>query len=323
MQKNANRKLPSHPQGPRLGVALISAAIVLGTMTHETLAQAGGGANPQAAACDHTTHSHGCTDPTDTEAIARELQNPAGSLASLTFKNQIRWYQGDLPGADDESNYTLLFQPTFPFPIGTTASGGKQNLFIRPAFPMQFDQPTFGPSGFKDVTAFGDIGFDIAYGVTQPNGFIFLGGLVGTLPTATDNRVSGRQFRLGPEAFIGQSTDWGLIGIFPQHQWNVTGWSDSQHSTSEVQVIFNVNLGEGLVLSSQPMIFYDWVDNQWTVPVNAQVAKTVVVGSIPVRFQLELDYFVEGPDAFREEWLLGINITPVVPNFINNWIRGL
>jgi hypothetical protein len=279
-------------------------------------------AQDDAAACDPTTHPHGCTDPTDAAAIAKELSNPAGSLASLTFKNQFRLYEGDLPDADDQSNYTLLFQPVFPFPLGTTESGGKENLFIRPAFPILVDQPTFGASGFKGVSAFGDIGFDVAYGVTEPNGWIFIGGMVGTLPTATDSRVAGKQLRLGPEAFVGKAFDWGLLGVFPNHQWNVTGWSDSQYSTSQLQLVANFNLGDGWVASSQPQMFYDWRDEQWTVPLNAQLAKTVQIGGLPVRIQGEVSYYVDGPSAFRDEWMIGINITPVVPNFINSWIRG-
>jgi len=31
------------------------------------------------------------------DEIAKELANPNTSLASLTFKNQFRWYTGDLP----------------------------------------------------------------------------------------------------------------------------------------------------------------------------------------------------------------------------------
>lgn len=68
-----------------------------------------------------------------TDEVARELANPNNSLASLTFKNQYRAYTGDLPNADDQNNYTLLFQPVFPFTLKPTESGGKANLFIRPA----------------------------------------------------------------------------------------------------------------------------------------------------------------------------------------------
>jgi len=51
------------------------------------------------------------------EEIAKELANPNNSLASLTFKNQFRWYDGDLPTAGDQFNYTTLFQPVFPFSL--------------------------------------------------------------------------------------------------------------------------------------------------------------------------------------------------------------
>ena len=51
------------------------------------------------------------------DEIAKELANPNASLAKLEFENQFTWYKGDLPDADDQSNYTLLFQPVFPFTL--------------------------------------------------------------------------------------------------------------------------------------------------------------------------------------------------------------
>ncbi len=66
------------------------------------------------------------------DELAKELTNPNNSIAKLTFKNQYRWYTGDLPGADDQDNYTLLFQPVFPFKLAST--GDEKNvLFVRPA----------------------------------------------------------------------------------------------------------------------------------------------------------------------------------------------
>lgn len=298
-----------------IAAAVTGVLMLFGSAT-PTLAENG------ADTCDHTTHPHGCTDPNDAAAVAKELTNPAGSLASLTFKNQFRWYDGNLPGAGSQSNYSVLFQPAFPFPIGTTSTGGKANFFARPAIPFVVDQPTFGPGGFNGVTALGDIGFDLAYGVTETNGLIWIAGLTGTLPTATDSRVAGKQLRLGPEAFVGQSFDWGLVGIFPSHQWNVAGWSNTYHSTTQIQPFLNINLPDAWQISSQPIITYDWTSDQWTVPINVQLAKTVQIGKLPVRFQLEADYYVARNNAFADEWLIGLNVTPVVPNFINNWIRG-
>ena len=134
------------------------------------------------------------------DEVAKELANPNNSLASLTFKNQYRWYTGDLPGADDQNNFTLLFQPVFPFTLEPSASGGKANLFLRPAFPLLFDQPvpvaSNGQLDWDGVAALGDIGFDLGYGVTEKTGLLWAFGMVGTLPTATDTAVAGKQLRL-------------------------------------------------------------------------------------------------------------------------------
>ena len=72
----------------------------------------------------------GAAAPSSAE-IAAELSNPNTALASLTFKNQFRWFEGDLPNADDQRSYTLLFQPALPFPL---ENGNK--IIWHPAIPF-------------------------------------------------------------------------------------------------------------------------------------------------------------------------------------------
>jgi len=262
------------------------------------------------------------------DEIARELANPNNSLASLTFKNQYRWYTGDLPGADDQDNYTLLFQPVFPFPLAPTASGGKPNIFVRPAIPLLVDQPVPVSGGggldWDSKTAMGDIGFDLAYGVTEKSGLLWAFGMVGTLPTATDSEVAGKQLRLGPEALLAKFTKKSVLGIFPSHQWDVTGWDDdkSYFSTTQLQVFAKWLPGGGWAIGTSPIMDYDWNEEEWTIPLNLTASKTVMFKSTPVKLELEINYYVEQPDAFGPEWMIGFNITPVVPNIIDRWIRG-
>lgn len=261
------------------------------------------------------------------DEVAKELANPTSSLANLTFKNQLRLYQGDLQGASSQANYTNLFQPVFPFTLPDTASGGKANLFIRPAIPFLFEQPAPGleDSGnfaFDHETQIGDIGFDIAYGVTEPDGLIYAFGMVGTLPTATSSSIAGGQLRLGPEFFIGKAWDKGLIGIFPNHQWDVAGWNESAFSTTQIQPFLKFLPGDGWSIGSLPIIDYNWETEEWTVPINLTIGKTLKVGKMPLKVELEANYYFESPNAFGPEWMIGLNITPVVPNFIQNMIRG-
>jgi hypothetical protein len=259
--------------------------------------------------------------------VARELANPNNSLASLTFKNQYRWYTGDLPGADDQDNYTLLFQPVFPFTLKPTASGGKANFFVRPGIPLLIKQPTFDADKgeFNGVSALGDIGFDVGYGVTEKTGLLWAFGMVGTLPTATDSDVAGKQLRLGPEALFAKFEKWGLYGIFPSHQWDVAGSGkkgDIAYSTSQLQLFFTVLPGGGWSLGSVPNMSYDWKSEEWTIPLNFNFGKTVMAGKTPVKLQFEINYYVEQADLFGPEWMISFSVTPVVRNFVEGWIRG-
>jgi hypothetical protein len=68
---------------------------------------------------------------------------------------------------------------------------------------------------------------------------------------------------------------------------------------------------------------YDWNNDDWTIPLQILASRTVKIGKTPVNFEIELDYYVDQPDAFGPEAMIAVNITPVVPNIINNWIRGL
>ncbi len=264
------------------------------------------------------------------DEIAKELANPNNDIAKLTFKNQYRWYKGDLPGADDQSNYTMLFQPIFPFSLGHTANGGKKVLFTRPAIPMVFNQPAPAAGGaggieWNQTTAMGDWGFDIAFGVTEKSGFVWLAGMTGTLPFATDSALAGKQLRLGPELVIGKIFKKGVLGIFPSHQWDVYGWGDGKsnaYSTTTIQPLIIGTPGGGWQIATKGLYTYDWINEQWTVPLNLSVAKTVMLGGKPWQFEVELNYYVDQPDAFGPEWMIGFNVTPIVNNFIESAFKG-
>lgn len=276
----------------------------------------------QAEAADPASHVGKSADE-----VAKELANPNNSLASLTFKNQFRWYTGDLPDADSQSNYTLLFQPVFPFTLTSPAGGGTANLFVRPAIPLLVDQPAptidNGLFDYDDITAMGDIGFDIGYGVTEKSGLLWAVGTVGTIPTATDSDVAGGQMRLGPEMLIAKFHTSGLWGFFPSHQWDVAGWEESDFSTSQLQVFLRYLPGGGWNVGSSPIMSYDWESEEWTVPLNLSASKTVMFGKMPVKLELEANYYVEQPDAFGPEWMISFNITPVVTNVLDQWVKQL
>jgi hypothetical protein len=100
------------------------------------------------------------------DQVAKELANPAGSLASLNFNLQYTEFTGDLPRSDDQESWALTFQPTLPFPVGDQ---GRRIIF-RPLVPVPLDQPVFSlkKGKFEDADVnLGDITFDLVYAGTE------------------------------------------------------------------------------------------------------------------------------------------------------------
>jgi hypothetical protein len=141
----------------------------------------------------------GAAEPS-AEELAKSLANTNTPLAGQTFKFQNPTFDGDLPGADDESSSVMLYQPAFPFQLENGAT-----VFFRPAVPIIVNQPYFGPvrGEFDSTSGLGDIGFDIAYGRTTESGLLWAAGVVSTLPTATEDELGPDRWSLGPEWMFG------------------------------------------------------------------------------------------------------------------------
>lgn len=251
------------------------------------------------------------------DEIAAQLANPNAPLASLNFKNQFRFYKGDLPHADSQSGYTLLFQPVLPFPLPN-----KDKILFRPAIPLAIDQPTFDADelDFDGKTGFADIGFDLAYAHSTKGGLLLALGAISSIPTGTTSRLTSGQWTLGPEILIAQKTKHFIFGAFPKHQWDVTGWSNRTVNVSTLQPLFTYLPGGGWNIGTTPIIRYDWHREQWTVPLGIKLGKTLMINGRPWKFAVQVDYFVQAADEFAPEWLLSFDVTPVVQNVFASWL---
>ena len=248
--------------------------------------------------------------------LSKELTSPNTPLATLNFKQTYTKFDGDLPGAGDQSSLTTLFQPVFPFPLDDS---GTTNLFVRPAFTYVTRQPVFNPDtgSFENKSGWADVGFDVAFGRTYDSGLQLIAGIQGTIPTNTD--VSGGQWRLGPEfAAFKIFENKSFLAVFPQHQWDVGG-DDYDYSTTGLELFGGFILDDGWTVFTDSKWFYDWEADQATLPINLTVSKVVKFGSLPFKIDAGVDYFAESDDDFGQDWAISLKIAPVVPNFINNW----
>jgi hypothetical protein len=250
------------------------------------------------------------------DETARELSNPASSLASLANKFEYRWYDGDLPGAGAESGFRYIFQPAFPFP---RENGDK--IIFRPAFNVPIDEPYFDADkgDFRSGGGFGDIGFDLVYAPKTDNHVSWGAGIVGGLPTGTNKNLRGENWTLGPEIFAAYIDTWGLVGAFATHSTKIAG-DGLDTNLSTLQYFYFASLGGGWQLGAGPTISYNWEatsDNRWNVPVGMGVSKTTSLFGRPLKLNVEVDYSVIRPDVFGVEWLLKFSFTPVITNPFN------
>ena len=256
------------------------------------------------------TASAGATGEKTADEIAKELANPNSPLATLNLKTQYNVFEGDLPGAHDQDSFRLIFQPVLPFPVGT----GSRVLF-RPSFSYTFDHDIFNAeeASFEGKNGFGDIPFDLLYVPKGKPGLLFGFGLVGSLPTATDG-LGTKKWSFGPDVVLGKLGDSYVLGALGSHLWHVGGSGDAEINLSTINAFLTFLPGGGWNVGSAPIMSYDWTAEQWTVPLNLNLGKTITMGGRAWKLSLEVNHFIEHSDAFGQKWLFGFNIGPVVQN---------
>jgi hypothetical protein len=230
----------------------------------------------------------------DNDAVARELSNPATSLASLGNKFEYRGFEGNLPDADEQTGFRYIFQPVLPFNF---PDGDK--ILFRPAFNVPID-----------------IVFDLIYAPAPAGNLVYGFGVVGGLPTSTSSNFGSDNWTAGPEVFASYIDTWGVAGGLLTHTWDFAG-SGADTSLSSLNYFLFFSLGDGWQLGAGPIITYNWEvvsGDRWNVPIGIGLAKTTSLGGVPIKINAEIDYSVVRQDSFGADWLLKLSITPVIKN---------
>ena len=257
------------------------------------------------------TDTGGAVQPS-AEEMAAKLSNPTSPVMTIGNNFDYVTFQGDLPGAGDESAFRYVFQTVFPFKL---ANGGS--VFFRPAIPVLFNEPVpDGQGGFSSQgTDMGDIGYDFSYGKTTAGGLLIGAGLAGTIPTATNEKLGKDLWGLGPEILLGAIGKWGVVGGLLAHQWDVAGSGKGDIDLTTLSYFYAFPLGGGWQIAAGPSISYDHTrpsDDRWTVPLGIGLAKTSIIAGRPWKFQLQYWNYVESADAFAPEHQVRLSINPVV-----------
>lgn len=233
--------------------------------------------------------------------IAAELANPNTPMGTLNTNFDYISYDGDLPGASDESVFKVTFQPSLPYPVG-----GGTNFFVRPAIPLIFSQPvpnTDGGFASRDVEL-GDIGYDASLGFSfkaDAGSNILLAGLSGTIPTATDKSVGLDQWLLGPEIGGAVVREWDVLLALISHQWDFAGEDSYDSSLTGGQLSYIFNVKNGWQILGTPTFSYNHKadsDDALTFPIALGLAKTAIINGRPWKMSAQYWNYIEAPDNF-------------------------
>ena len=268
--------------------------------------------DPRVITRDTSPGEEGGPGAPSAEDIAAELSNPNSSLGTMSVQVDYIAFDGDLPRAGSQDALRATFQPSLPYPLSDTT-----NLFIRPAIPLIISQDVPNVNGGFDSQGvdLGDISFDVSLARGFSNGMVLLGGLAGTLPTATNDALGLDQWLLGPEFAVARVRKWGVLGVLVSHQWDIAGESDFSTSITGGQYFYTINLGNGWQLNGSPTFSYNHKadsDNAWTLPLAIGGGKTTIINGRPWKFNLQFWHYVESPDLFGPDYQIRFTVSPVV-----------
>jgi len=244
------------------------------------------------------------------DEVARELSNPVGSTASLTFQGTWTRWGGDLPGIDEQSSSALIFMPSLPFRLG---SG---NLTLRPSFPVA-GSPVIDENGEWDMDrGFGDIVLLAVWGRMEKNGVLWGFGGTAIFPTASKETLGQDQWQLGPAALVGHLSGVGVFGAFWQHWWGLNDPAAGEKANKgTLQIFYWFSLKDGWQIGGSPLTTANYVtagDVDFSFPLNLGVAKTFMAGSTPIKATVQGQYFVTQPDMMGPSWGIFFQIAPVI-----------
>jgi hypothetical protein len=129
------------------------------------------------------------------------------------------------------------------------------------------------------------------------------------LPTTSSGRESG----IGPTAVVLKQTGPWTVGILANHIWSVAGEHDrAEVNSTFLQPFVSYGLGHGTTISLNTESTYDWVADQWTVPINLGVSQVFKIGDKAMSFQVGGKYYAEAPEG-GPQWGIRTTLTFLFP----------
>jgi hypothetical protein len=262
----------------------------------------------QARAADANPASADAASPGDEKsgaaALAKATLNPIASLISVPLQNNF-----DFGGGPDGDGfqYKLNIQPVIP--ISLTEDWDVISRTILPYIYQDNINGTSSQSGLSDTVQ----SFFFSPVKPTPSGWIWGGGPVLQLPTATDDLLGEEKWGAGPTGVVLKQQGPWTYGMLFNHIWSFAGEDerpDVNRTFLQPFVAYTTKTFTSFGLNTEST--YDWTGDQWNVPINLFVQQLLKIGKQPIALQFGGRYYAEGPSG-GPEWGLRFQIQLLFP----------
>jgi Putative MetA-pathway of phenol degradation len=273
-----------------------------------------------AISCTHSAMAQESqtADQSQTAAEAsKQAANPLASVWLMQMQQNNTWIGMPVNGGNRvQSN--LQFQPLLSVKLSEDWS-----LVTRPVLQLFTATPFQDQAGRSDhITGFGDtaVAFALSPGHRLVGNWLLAAGPTFIFPTATDSRLGQNTWQVGPAAAIGYTGKDFVTYVFPQ-QWFSVGGDGRRTRQMSLIYAFVHTLPNGWTIGTNPDILVDWEassGNKLTFPVGLQVGKLRKLGPLPVKFDVQVQYYAVRPQSNSPKWNLQLQLTPILPALIGH-----
>ena len=224
----------------------------------------------------------------DVDDISKQLSNPVSSLKNLPLRYD---YDKDI-GPNYGSRHTLRVQPIISFKINDKWSG-----ISRTVIPLITQHDVLPDS---TQTGIGDIQESLFFATTTESKVTVGFGPIFGIPTY-DSDFSSKRWGVGPTALVLIDPGKWTIGALGNHMWSFAGpgveGDKGYFSKTVIQPFVTYQLGKGWSIGANSESFYDWKEDELTVPLTVQLSKVAKIGDMPVSFAIAPNYYIVRPDS--------------------------
>ena len=268
-----------------------------------------------ARAQELTAHEPSAAENDSAAEASKQAANPLASVWLMQFQQNNSWLGMPANGGNRvQSN--LQFQP--PMSVKLT---DDWSLVTRPVLQLFNATPSQDQAGQSNrVTGFGDTAVALALspGHRLVGNWLLAAGPTFIFPTATDSRIGQDKWQVGPAAAVGYVGKNFVTYVFPQ-QWFSVGGDGRRTRQMSLIYAFVRTLPNGWTVGTNPNMFVDWEapsGNKVSFPVGLQVGKLRKLGPMPVKFDLQVQYYAVHPQVYGSKWNVQLQITPILPSLI-------